>query len=71
MRHVDVRLGDDLEGRVHTQHRYAEVDHVDVHVGNVFGDGTAAADIDLAQLADLPLDVVLREHGADLAHELS
>ncbi len=48
MRHVDIRLGDDLERRVHAQH-----------------------DIDLAQLADLPLDVVLREHGADLAHELS
>ena len=42
MRHIQVCLRDDLKGRVHAQHRYAEVYYVDVHVGDVLRDGTAA-----------------------------
>ena len=36
---------DDLEGRVHGQHRHADIQHRDAAVGHILGDGAAAASL--------------------------
>ena len=58
MSFVKVRLGDKLEGSVHGKNRGAGVDGFDAPFGHVLGNRSAAAHVDLAQLAKLPGDVV-------------
>ena len=62
---------DDLEGRVHGQHRHAEVQHLDAAVCHILGNGAAAAQIQTAHLADLPCHVVGIQHPGDVAQQLS
>ena len=61
---------DDLEGRVHGQHRHTDVDDGDAAVGNILCDGAAAAQVEAAQLTDLPCNVVGVHHAGDIAHQL-
>ena len=56
---------------MHGQHRDAGIDGLDVAVCHVTGDRAAAALVDLAELAGLPDDVVLRKDAAHIAHDLS
>ena len=46
------------------------IHHIYIHIGNVFGHGTAAAAVYLAQLAYLPKDLFLIQQRADPAHKL-
>ena len=39
---------DDLEGRVHGQHGYAHIQHLDAAVCHILGNGAAAAQIQTA-----------------------
>lgn len=48
---VQVNLGDNLHRRVHAQNRYADVDGVDIQLGDEFCNGAAAALVNFAQLA--------------------
>ena len=52
---------------MHREHRHADVDHVDVEVRDELRDRSAAALVDLAELADLPQDVRVVERAADAA----
>ena len=67
---VAVQLGDQLQGRVHTEHRHACVHGDDVPVGHVGRYGAAAALVYLAQRRDLPDDARLVQRGADMPHGL-
>ena len=62
---------DDLEGRVHGQHRHADVQHRDAAVGHVLGNGAAAAQIQTAQLTDLPCHAVGIQQAGDVPYQLS
>ena len=59
---IQIGLGDHLIGRMHGDHRHAQVDGVNVHLGHEFGDGSAAAEIYLAQLTGLPDNAVFIEN---------
>ena len=67
---VAVQLGDQLQRRVHAEHRHARVHGDDIPVGHVGRHGAAAALIYLAQRRDLPDDARLVQRGADLTHSL-
>lgn len=56
--HVDIGLGDDLERGVHGKHRNAQIDGIDIVLGDIHGNGAAAALIYLAQLAGLPANML-------------
>ena len=55
---------------MHGEDRRADVDDVDVQGREVHGDRSAAARVDLAELARLPDDALLVEEPADFAEEL-
>ena len=61
---------DDLEGRVHGQHRHADIQHRDAAVGHILGDGAAAAQIQTTQLTDLPCHIVGVQQTGDVAYQL-
>ena len=67
---VEVQLRDDFVRSVHGEDRRADVDDVDVQGREVHGDRSAAARVDLAELARLPDDALLVEEPADFAEEL-
>ena len=50
---------DDLEGSVHGQHRHTDIQHGDAAVCDILGDGAAAAQVQTAQLTDLPCNRVI------------
>ncbi len=68
--HVAVELGHHLKGGVHAQHGDACVDGVDIAVSHELGDGTAAALVHLAQLAQLPDHFLLCKEPAQIGHQL-
>ena len=61
---------DDLEGRVHGQHRHTHIQHLDAAVCHILGNGAAAAQIQTTHLADLPCHVVGIQHPGDVAQQL-
>ena len=54
---------------MHAQNRYADVDGVDIQLGDEFCNGAAAALVNFAQLAELPYNIRLVQNRADLAGE--
>ena len=67
---VQIRLGDDLHRRVHTQHRDAAVDHFHAVQRADIRDGSAAAQVDSAEFRRLPADFVVVHDPAELSHKL-
>ena len=67
---VDVGLAHSLPGSVHGEHRHAAVDDLHAVLGQDVGDGSAAARVDLPQLAGLEAHVALVHHTADVGHVL-
>ena len=55
---------------MHGKHRDAQIYPVYIQVGDIFGHGSAAAAVHLAQLAGLPHDVVGFQQTADFSHKL-
>ena len=54
---------------MHAQYRYADVDGVNIQLGDEFRNGAAAALVNLAQFADLPYNVCFIQDCAYLAGE--
>ena len=61
---------DDLEGRVHGQHRHTDVQHGNPPVCHILGNGAAAAKIQTAQLTDLPCHIVGVQQAGDVPYQL-
>ena len=55
---------------MHREHRHADIDNIDAEMRNILCDRSAAALVDLAELAYLPDDVVLIEELSELADKL-
>ena len=68
--HIDVELRYLLERRVHGEHGHADIDNVYAEMCDILGNRSAAALVDLAELAYLPDDIVLIKELSELADEL-
>lgn len=68
--HIDVELRYLLERRVHGEHRHADIDNVYAEMCDILGNRSAAALVDLAELAYLPDDIILIKELSELADEL-
>ena len=62
---VEISLGRDFKGGVHRQQGRAAVDDVHAEVGQIHGDGSASALIDLAQFGVLIEDTAFRKRPSD------
>lgn len=56
---------------MHRKDRHSHIDYIDVQSGNEHGNGTAAARVNLPELARLPLNPGVIEKPADNPHEFS
>ena len=56
---------------MHGQHRHTDIQHGDAAVCDILGDGAAAAQIQTAQLTDLPCNVAVVQHPGDITDQLS
>ena len=68
--HIDIELRYLLERRVHGEHGHADIDNVYAEMCDILGNRSAAALVDLAELAYLPDDIVLIKELSELADEL-
>lgn len=68
--HIDVELRYLLERRVHGEHGHADIDNVYAEMCDILGNRSAAALVDLAELAYLPDDIILIKELSELADEL-
>ena len=53
---------------MHWKHGNAEVNNIDIHIGNILGDCSAAAAVNLAEFTNLPENIVILKHSSDFSH---
>ena len=67
--HVNVELGDELERSVHRENGNAYVDNINVKVCDILCNRSAAAGVNRAELAELPIYVRAVENSHNIADQ--